>query len=90
MGSDVFVYFTLEGGPARSAELDELAVDSGRADTGSDSDQIVARLNAATAIREGDTARLWVDARAVHIFDLNSGENLTHPQRVVSAAAAGS
>jgi multiple sugar transport system ATP-binding protein len=89
MGSDVFAYFTLEGGPARSAELDELAVDSGRADTGSDSDQIVARLDAATAIREGDTARLWVDTRPVHVFDLNSGENLTHPHRVMSATAVG-
>ncbi len=90
MGSDVFAYFTLEGGPARTAELDELAVDSGRADTGSDNDQIVARLDAATAIREGETARLWVDIRPVHIFDLNTGENLTHPAHVTSAAALAS
>src|SRR5438105_5313664 len=55
MGSDAFAYFTLEGGMAESAELEELARDSGRADTGSDSDHVVARLDAATRIREGET-----------------------------------
>jgi multiple sugar transport system ATP-binding protein len=77
MGSDVFAYFTLEGGPAQSAELEELARDSGRADTGSDSDQVVARLDAATQIREGEHAQLWADTRAIHVFDPDSGENLT-------------
>jgi len=90
MGSDVYAYFTLEGGPARTADLDELAADSGRADTGADGDQIVARLDAATSIREGNTARLWVDIRPVHVFDLDSGENLTHPARVTRAAAVAS
>jgi multiple sugar transport system ATP-binding protein len=77
MGSDVFVFFTLEGGSAQTAELEELARDSGRADTGSDAEQVVARLNAATHIREGQTATLWADTRAVHIFDPASGRNLT-------------
>ena len=77
MGSDVFAYFTLEGGPAQSAELEELARDSGRADTGSDSDQIVARLDAATQIREGENAQMWADTRSIHVFDPDTGENLT-------------
>ena len=77
MGSDVFAYFTLEGGPAQSAELEELAHDSGRADTGSDADQIVARLAAETNVREGEAAELWADTRAIHVFDPSTGENLT-------------
>jgi multiple sugar transport system ATP-binding protein len=77
MGSDVFAYFTLEGGPAQSAELEELARDSGRADTGSDSDQVVARLDAATQIREGENAQIWADTRAIHVFDTETGQNLT-------------
>ena len=82
MGSDVFAYFTLEGGPAQSAELEELARDSGRADTGSDADQIVARLDAETKVREGESAKLWADTRAIHVFDPSTGENLTRrPER---------
>ncbi|MDT4892061.1 MAG: multiple sugar transport system ATP-binding protein [Pseudonocardiales bacterium] len=78
MGSDVFVYFVLEGsGGMQSSELDELARDSGRADVAGSGDQIVARLDAATRLREGSTAELWVDARSAHVFDPSSGLNLT-------------
>jgi multiple sugar transport system ATP-binding protein len=64
MGSDAFVYFTLEGKEqVSSAELEELARDSGQADVGASADQVVARLDAATRVREGDNAELWVDTR---------------------------
>ena len=78
MGSDVFVYFTrdIEQG-VNAAELEELARDSGRADTGASGDTLVARLDAATGIREGQDAELWVDARALHVFDPSSGRNLS-------------
>ncbi len=61
MGSDVFAYFTLEGGRAQAAELEELAADSGRAEIGATADQIVARLQSATQVREGQPAELWLD-----------------------------
>jgi multiple sugar transport system ATP-binding protein len=78
MGSDVFVYFTqeIEQG-VNSAELEELARDSGRADTGSSGDTVVARLDAATRVREGETAELWADVRKMHVFDPASGRNLS-------------
>jgi multiple sugar transport system ATP-binding protein len=78
MGSDVYVYFN-HGRDAgvNAAELEELAADSGRADTGGTGDTIVARLAAETRVREGDVAQLWVDARAVHVFDPASGRNLS-------------
>jgi len=78
MGSDVFVYFTLgrEQG-VTAAELEELARDTGRADTGGSGDTVVARLDAATGVREGQEAELWVDGRSMHVFDPASGRNLS-------------
>ena len=54
MGSDVFVYFTQEREQGvNAAELEELAKDSGRADTGGSGDTVVARLDAATTHPRG-------------------------------------
>jgi multiple sugar transport system ATP-binding protein len=78
MGSDVFVYFTRgreEG--VTAAELEELAQDSGRADTGGSGDTVVARLDAETHVTEGQEAELWVDGRSMHVFDPASGRNLS-------------
>src|ERR1700749_4209445 len=78
LGSDVFVYFTRElGQGVNSAELEELARDSGRTDSGEGGETIVARLDAATHIAEGQNAELWVDSRAMHIFDPATGRNLS-------------
>jgi multiple sugar transport system ATP-binding protein len=78
LGSDVFVYFTRElGKGVSSAELQELAQDAGRADSGATGETIAARLDAATRIAEGQDAELWVDARPMHIFDPASGRNLS-------------
>jgi multiple sugar transport system ATP-binding protein len=90
MGSDVFVYFSKEGETAQSAELDELARDSGRADIGTSGDQVVARLDAATKIREGDNASLWLDCRTIHVFDPATAANLTMPAGPGAGADPGS
>ena len=89
MGSDVFVYFTQgrEQG-VTATELEELARDSGRADTGGSGDTIVARLDAATTIREGHDAELWVDGRSMHVFDPASGRNLSLAAAADSGGAA--
>jgi multiple sugar transport system ATP-binding protein len=77
LGSDVFVYFTHgRDKGVSSAELEELAQDSGRAG-GASGETIVARLDAATRIGEGQNAELWVDTRAVHVFDPATGRNLS-------------
>ena len=81
LGSDAYVYFTADGGPVSTAELDELATDSGLADTGAGGDQqIVARLDAATRAREGQPIELRVDLSKAHVFDPKNGTNLTHPE----------
>ncbi|MEO9137963.1 MAG: sn-glycerol-3-phosphate ABC transporter ATP-binding protein UgpC [Jatrophihabitans sp.] len=78
MGSDVFVYFSVEtDSSVASEELDDLARDSGRADTGGSGEQVVARLNPAADVKEGAESELWADSRAIHIFDPKTGENLT-------------
>ena len=77
MGSDVYVYFTKEiERSVDAAELAELAKDSGRADTGGSADSVVARIDTATRIREGDDAELFADLRTMHVFDPSSGRNL--------------
>ncbi|MGW3646832.1 ABC transporter ATP-binding protein [Streptomyces sp. NPDC000878] len=81
LGSDVYVYFTAEGGPATTTELEELAKDSGLRDTGADTHHIVARLDAATRAREGEPVELQVDMAKAHVFDPATGANLTHPVR---------
>lgn len=81
LGSDVYVYFTAEGGPATTTELEELAKDSGLRDTGADTQHIVARLDAATRAREGEPVELQVDMAKAHVFDPATGANLTHPMR---------
>ncbi|MEV8593809.1 sn-glycerol-3-phosphate ABC transporter ATP-binding protein UgpC [Streptomyces sp. NPDC052012] len=82
LGSDAYVYFSAEGGPVTTAELEELATDSGVRDTGAGAaQQIVARLNAATRAREGAPVELRVDMAKAHVFHPETGANLTHPER---------
>jgi multiple sugar transport system ATP-binding protein len=75
MGSDVFAYFTLQGDRAQSAELQELAADSGASELGATT--VTARLDAASKVAENQRARLWYDVSKLHIFDAKSGTNLT-------------
>ncbi|MCX4903477.1 ABC transporter ATP-binding protein [Streptomyces sp. NBC_00878] len=82
LGSDVYIYFSAEGGPATTTELEELARDSGQRDTGADASHMVARLDAATRAREGEPVELRVDMAKAHVFAPATGENLTHPVRV--------
>ena len=78
MGSDVFVYFTREREQGvAAAELEELAEDRDARTPARCGDTVVARLDAATRIREGDDAELWVDGRSMHVFDPATGRNLS-------------
>jgi multiple sugar transport system ATP-binding protein len=77
MGSDVFVYFTQDSGlSAATDQLADLAEDSGSAEAGS-GETVTARLDAATRVKEGESAELWADVRNVHIFDPQTGANLS-------------
>jgi multiple sugar transport system ATP-binding protein len=77
MGSDAFAHFGLEQATViQSAELAELAADSGTAEAG-ESAAYTARLSAATTARSGEQAELWFDADKLQLFDPQSGQNLT-------------
>jgi multiple sugar transport system ATP-binding protein len=89
MGSDVFVYFTQDSGLSASVDqLADLADDSGKSDTGASDETVTARLDPATRIREGEEAELWADIRSIHVFDPDSGRNLTLDAKPAAAAAA--
>jgi multiple sugar transport system ATP-binding protein len=89
LGSEKFVYFTRELGQTQNvAELEELARDSGRADASGAAETVVARLDPASRIREGEDTRLWVDMRKLHVFDPSTGRNLSLGATDVPAGAA--
>ncbi len=79
MGSELYVYFTVGGAAAselgRHADLS--ADDVRSSDEGT---QVVARLERASQARAGQELELWLDARALHLFDPESGERLSGPQ----------
>jgi multiple sugar transport system ATP-binding protein len=96
LGAEKYVYFTRElGQTGNVAELEELARDAGRADISGTAETVVARLDPATRIREGQDAELWVDVRKVHVFDPANGRNLSLAARgdadggTVQAGSAG-
>jgi len=75
MGSDVYAYFSMKGEVAHSQDLDDLARDTGN-DLHSQGVQFTARLDAASEVRRGSTARLWYDTGKMQVFDAHSGQNL--------------
>jgi len=77
MGSELYVYFELQGAQVQSDELSELAADAGANEVpGSDEGQIVARLDAASEVKKGEETELWVDVAKLHFFDPDSGRSL--------------
>ena len=56
-------------------DLDDLAKDTGN-DLHSDGLPVTARLDAASQVARGKTARLWFDTSKVALFDAESGANL--------------
>ncbi len=77
MGSESFAYFAVEAEQLGSAELAELAQDSGRAEVPGEPGQVVARVDATSNIRQGAKAKFWFNARKLHLFDAGSGAALT-------------
>ncbi|MFE0588295.1 ABC transporter ATP-binding protein [Micromonospora echinospora] len=88
MGSDKYVYFTVEGERASAAELEELAADTG-ADFAGAGSSLVTRLSAESTVTEGENRRVWFNLEKIHLFDPTNGRNLTlHEGRSAGALAA--
>jgi len=76
MGSDKYVYLTVEGEHATSADLEDLAADAGGADL-PPQDSLVTRLSAESRVRDGVDARIWMNLEKIHLFDPRDGKNMT-------------
>jgi multiple sugar transport system ATP-binding protein len=77
MGSEFYAYFVVESERVSSRELEELASDAGAADLPrQEGSQVVARLEAASKVRQGAEIELWFNSEHLHLFDPESGESL--------------
>jgi multiple sugar transport system ATP-binding protein len=78
LGAEYYAYFTVESERVSSRELEELAQEAGTADLpqAGDGNQVVARLEAASRVRQGEEAELWFDSSKLQLFDPESGHSL--------------
>ena len=84
MGSELYAHFTVDSDQSiESAELRELAEDAGGGEVPSAGEEgrIVARLDPAAKVTQGQDAELWVDATRLILFDPEDGRNLTTEQK---------
>ncbi|HEX2074333.1 MAG TPA: sn-glycerol-3-phosphate ABC transporter ATP-binding protein UgpC [Geodermatophilus sp.] len=74
LGDSQYAYIPYEAPEAIAAQLRDLSreLDSEELRT-----QAIVSIDAASRIREGRDAEFWLDTRKVHVFDPQSGENLT-------------
>jgi multiple sugar transport system ATP-binding protein len=87
MGSEVFVYFPVGRGE-HADQLAELAQELDQSvEVPGAEDQVVARLDADSKVSEGEEAELWFDPSDVHLFDPDTGSNLTRQNRAGDGAA---
>ena len=80
LGNEQFAYIPYDAPEDIQRQLSELAqeLDSEHLRT-----QLIVALDAASQLREGETAEIWLDPSHIHLFDPESGDNLTNalPQR---------
>jgi multiple sugar transport system ATP-binding protein len=73
-GSDVYAHLAVDPTHAGDPSLAP-AIDAQRTDP-QIGEELVARLDASSALREGETAKLWLDSGRIHLFDPDTGERL--------------
>jgi multiple sugar transport system ATP-binding protein len=90
MGSELFVYFDVQGENIVASELAELAKDAGMEDLPShgEGQQVVARLDAASKARAGSEVELVLDTSGMKLFDPDGGRSLTALHREAAPASA--
>jgi multiple sugar transport system ATP-binding protein len=80
LGSEIVVHFKIRARPALTEDVRELAQDLGDLavqglveEDGATETVMVGRFSARSGIREGETAEVAVDTRALHFFDIETG-----------------
>ncbi|MFC8302898.1 ABC transporter ATP-binding protein [Specibacter sp. NPDC057265] len=74
LGNEQYGYINFDPAPEVRDMLNSLARDM---DADELRPQVVVTLDAASKIRGGRPAELWLDTRRIHLFDPKTGENLT-------------
>jgi multiple sugar transport system ATP-binding protein len=74
LGNQAYAYIPFEAPPEVQGQLEQLERDL---DGESLRTQLVVSLDSASGVREGDEAEIWVDTSKMHLFDPETGENLT-------------
>jgi multiple sugar transport system ATP-binding protein len=93
LGSELYAHFSVESDEAiESAELRELAQDAGGGEIPMEGGEgrIVARLDPASEVKQGQESELWVDASRLQLFDTEDGRNLMVDAEAPAAVGAGS
>ena len=75
LGEVLYVYIPFEASSEVGEKLEELDRDL---DGESLRQQVVVALDSMSRVRAGDLAELWISPDDLHVFDPESGENLTH------------
>ncbi len=78
LGSELMVHFTIDAPPALTEDVKELAADAGTtaAELGGGDERrtvVVGRFGPDSKVREGGTAEVAVETRALHFFDTETG-----------------
>jgi multiple sugar transport system ATP-binding protein len=73
IGAEQLAYVLYDAPPAIASTLRTLARDL---DSEALRTQLVVSLDAASPVRSGDVAELWLDPRRMHFFDPRTGDNL--------------
>jgi multiple sugar transport system ATP-binding protein len=79
LGAEQFAYIPFEAPPEVAVPLAELAAEL---DTEQIRTQLVVILDPESRIEEGREAQLWFDPGRMHLFDPETGDNLTHGRGV--------
>ena len=74
LGNETYAYIPFEAPPEVEAQLRQLERDL---DGESMHTQLIVNLDGASQIRAGEEAEIWVDGTKIHLFDPESGDNLT-------------
>ncbi len=74
LGNESYAYIPFEAPPEVQAQLEQLEKDL---DGESLRTQLVVSLEGASTIKEGDEAEIFVESSKIHLFDPETGDNLT-------------
>ena len=87
LGNEQYAFVPFETSPEIGGQLAELAKDL---DSERLRSQLCVELDPQSRVRMGDTATLWLDAERLHLFDPQSGDNLTRAAESSGRHAAAS